>query len=369
MTDHLSDRARRVLEAAWRPDGGYTSPNLETYPWMWLWDSCFHSIIWAALGDDRAVTELEAVFHWQTDDGFVPHMGYQLDPDSAIGLWGQSGASTITQPPMWGHAARCLADRGIEIHAELIDRMWSGFDWLWEHRRRDEMLVLCHPWESGCDDSARWAPTAASNWDREEWRAEKLRLVDALVIENRGAVANPEWEVGSAGFNALVAFNVRELLELSDRPEWVERLSWLEASIDRCWRDDVGTWTDRPPGPGYDIPVLDSLLPVLVIERNVWEFLTDGGMLAASYGPRYLPADHPSYDPDVYWRGPAWPQLTYLLWVAATRKGRFDVARDLEGRLVEGTRTSGWAEYWNPETGRGLGARPQSWTGLAALVT
>jgi hypothetical protein len=31
---------------------------------------------------------------------------------------------------------------------------------------------------------------------------------------------------------------------------------------------------------------------------------------------------------------------------------------------MTGAVASGWAEYWNPETGGGLGARPQSWTGL-----
>ena len=30
---------------------------------------------------------------------------------------------------------------------------------------------------------------------------------------------------------------------------------------------------------------------------------------------------------------------------------------------------SGFAEYWNPDTGAGLGARPQSWTCLAAVVS
>jgi hypothetical protein len=37
--------ATQVLNANWRADGGYTSPNPDTYPWQWLWDSCFHAII------------------------------------------------------------------------------------------------------------------------------------------------------------------------------------------------------------------------------------------------------------------------------------------------------------------------------------
>lgn len=359
----LRDRARSVLDRAWRPDQGYCSPNLDTYPWLWLWDSCFHSVIWSALGDERAVTELEAVFHWQTDEGFVPHMGYQLDPEAAVDQWGQPGASTITQPPMWGHAARVAIDSGFRLPDELLDRMWAGLAWLWDHRRRDDAIVVCHPWETGCDDSPRWRPSSAADWDRPAWMVEKQRLVATLDIRGRAAVANPDWEVGSAGFMALMAFNIRELLAVAPRSGWDERAESLESALAR--RFDGSTWRDDPPGAGSTEPVIDALLPRLVLPGGLEEMVHP---FEAEFGPRYLPHGHRSYDPDTYWRGPAWPQLTYLLWVAASRH-RDPVADQLASTLVAGAERSGWAEYWNPETGGGRGARPQSWTGLAAVVS
>jgi len=60
-----------------------------------------------------------------------------------------------------------------------------------------------------------------------------------------------------------------------------------------------------------------------------------------------------------YWRGPVWPQLAYLLWRAGAPIGASTVA---------GALRSGLAEYWNPDDGTGLGAIPQSWTGLALLM-
>ena len=79
--------------------------------------------------------------------------------------------------------------------------------------------------------------------------------------------------------------------------------------------------------------------------------------------------DEPTFEPTTYWRGPAWPQLTYLLWVAADRRRPIAAAADdLAGRLVAGARRSGLAEYWHPDTGAGLGAVPQSWAALAAVV-
>ncbi len=47
---------------AWRADGagGFCVPHATTYPWQWLWDSCFHAVVWAHLGDDRAAAELRS---------------------------------------------------------------------------------------------------------------------------------------------------------------------------------------------------------------------------------------------------------------------------------------------------------------------
>ena len=56
----LRERVRAMMLAHWRPEG-HTVPNAEVYPWQWLWDSCFHALIWAELGrPERAVTELRS---------------------------------------------------------------------------------------------------------------------------------------------------------------------------------------------------------------------------------------------------------------------------------------------------------------------
>src|SRR5262245_33918200 len=111
----LRDRVREVMNAHWQPEG-YTVPNATTYRFAWLWDSCFHSIIWAELGDEeRARRELAHVFRTQDDaTGFVPHIDYERDPEHLKAFWGRSGRSSVTQPPMYGHAIAELRRRGIE---------------------------------------------------------------------------------------------------------------------------------------------------------------------------------------------------------------------------------------------------------------
>jgi glycogen debranching enzyme len=92
--------------------------------------------------------------------------------------------------------------------------------------------------------------------------------------------------------------------------------------------------------------------------------LTRADGFAASFGPSNVARSHPAYDPTTYWRGPAWPNISYLLWLALKRWHMAEQAEDLAVRTCRGAIRSGWSEYWNPETGEGLGARPQSWSGL-----
>jgi GH15 family glucan-1,4-alpha-glucosidase len=54
--------------------------------------------------------------------------------------------------------------------------------------------------------------------------------------------------------------------------------------------------------------------------------------------------------------------------VAARRSHLDAVAHELARRTVAGAFASGLAEYWNPDTGEGLGAVPQSWAGLALVM-
>jgi glycogen debranching enzyme len=95
--------------------------------------------------------------------------------------------------------------------------------------------------------------------------------------------------------------------------------------------------------------------------------LLDPTRFGASYGLRYLPPGHPRYEADEYWRGPAWPQLNYMAWIAAQRWGRSDVAEAIADMSLRAAARSRFAEYWNAENGRGRGARPQGWAALAAV--
>jgi hypothetical protein len=372
--DSVEAASRRILERNWVAAPGFTMPNRRKYPWQWLWDSCFHAIAWARLGDPRCVTELESLLALQLPSSFVPHMGYQTNPRRSLALWHSPGRSDITQPPMYGHALRVLAERGFAVE-HLYDAGIAGLNYLLEARRDPEsgLIRVLHPWETGCDDSPRWDGWQAKPFRERRWNARKRELVRSIQLRDGAAWSNPDFEVCSAGFSALVAFNARELGECTGSQDLLAKAGALAGAIDAQWVHARNTWRDVSlvgPDTTTAVRTLDALFPVLVsknpdyVDRAFGEIF-DPRCFWRPFGPSGTAADEPSFDPGRYWRGDAWPQEIYLLMLAAQRRGRPLQARELAERLVLGCVGSSYAERWNPDTGAALGAVPQGWAALA----
>lgn len=367
--------ARDVLSGSWREADGFCPPNPTVYPHQWLWDSCFQAIAWAALDDARAARELESCLSGALESGFVPHMRY-LGPSSGRGPLAQT--SSFTQPPIYAHAARYLLDRGLRVDTAPIE---AGLDWLWDSRLTDDgLVVIVHPWESGSDDSPRWDSwvgltdydhAASSAWDRD--------LVAATDFDSFGAaVWSSDFVCAPAAFNSFVAHAAAETYHLTRDPLWERRSKELAAAIDvHLWDESTGLWIDKAIVGGGDsvtIPTLDGVLGALCTDNagkaeRALAHLSDPGMFGTAHGLAFVPPAHDRYDPNEYWRGPAWPQLNYMAGVAARRWGNEGLYRDIARKSVHAALESGFSEYWNPETGRGLGAIPQGWAALAATYS
>jgi hypothetical protein len=372
--DAVAASCRRILEGNWVETPGFSVPNRRKYPWLWLWDSCFHAIAWSGLGDPRGIKELESILSLQLPSGFVPHMGYFGEPDASLALWHAPGRSDITQPPMYGHALRVLAARGFAVE-HMYGAATAGLDYLFEQRTDPSsgLIRVVHPWETGADDSPRWDGWQERRFNERRWNRKKRALVQSIRLRDGAAWANPDFDVGSAGFSALVAFNARELGEITADARLLSRASALAKAIDDRWLDARRTWSDAclaGPVSTSAVRTLDALFGVLVSENprhvaGAFEEIFDGRSFWRAHGPSGTAADEPSYDPGAYWRGDSWPQELYLIMVAAQRQGRRIEADRVAEKLVLGCVGAGYAERWNPETGAGLGAQPQGWAALA----
>jgi glycogen debranching enzyme len=183
--------------------------------------------------------------------------------------------------------------------------------------------------------------------------------------------------VAPASFNAIAADAAGRLPRSPELRGWGQELG---RQIDRqLWNPEEGLWNDRPgeshrrASPRATLPTLDGVLGALGTQSReraemALRQCVGDGRFSAPFGPRFLPAGHHDYQPDVYWRGPAWPQLNYLLVVAARRHGLGDIAAELTETTLRGVVTSGFSEFWHPETGEARGATPQSWATVAVAL-
>ena len=377
----LRERVLAVLRRHWvdvPSGGGYTAPNRVRYPWQWLWDSCFHALIWAELGDDRGLDELAQVLGAADASGCVPHMIYQLDPRHHEEFWGRQGASSITGPPMYGHALAELHRRGAHVPERLVAAAAEGLEFLLHRRGRhvdSGLVLLCHPWESGADNDPRWDDFCEGGFEERRWYERKGELLRTVERSAGGApLANPKFSAASAGFSALVAFNALELADATGALE-VTAARRLADAVRARWDGDLRSYTDAgaaAPGSGR-IRTAYGLLGLLTEsdpERAaaVAADLGDSRAYGGACGPTGVHRGEPAFSPRTYWRGPSWPQLDYLLWLGLRRAGQDAAATAVARATVAGAEKSGLAEYWDSDDGTGLGAIPQSWAGLALLM-
>ncbi len=373
----VKSRALHVLESSWSDDRGYCWPNPDVYPHMWMWDSCFHSIAWSSLNDSRALIELAHVMRSQFRNGFIPHMVYA---GPTISRGPRRDVSSFTQPPVWALAMAWASQQGISLPNSLLSQMFRGLSYFTSQRCRDGVAFVVHPWETGCDDSPRWDSWFdTGTWDRQSWVDYGQQLVASAEFDEEEGDAkwNSQFVCAPSLFNAILSHAFLVASQLTDDPGLRHRSFELGEAMDELmWDDNQQMYVDRPViggGVSCNVPVLDGVLSALGSVRQehalaCLEQLRNPSLFAAPFGLRYLPVSHPLYLPDGYWRGPVWPQLTFLAVQASRRWGLDDLAIILAEQGRRGIIQSGWSEYWNPETGHGLGARPQTWAAIAVAM-
>lgn len=375
-----TQKIREILEQNWN-EAGYTAPNTETYPYQWLWDSCFHSLIWAKLGEpEKALQELANIFQFQTEDGFVPHINYFPDVANSKWkkIWGRKQSSCITQPPMFGHTIAELTKMDIPVPEKILNQAHLSFNFLLKSRKRDAetgLIYICHPWETGIDNSPRWDDFVEGDFEVASWNTKKLELLNNIEFtQSASPKFNPAFPVLSIGFNALVAFNILELEKIVGATQLSAEAQEIVQALDAQFNESSLTFCDvnkdKTSTHSGQVKVLDALLVGLVSEKNL-DFIEaqilDDAAFDGSFGPPSVHRGESVFEANTYWRGSAWPQMTYLFW-QMFMKTKPQTAQILGQNLKEGVQASNFSEHWNADTGESLGACPQSWTGLALLV-
>ena len=419
----LIGRAKAVLDANWL--GHATSPSPRLYPHQWSWDAACIAMGNASSNQARAEQELRSLFSGQWRNGMLPHIVFtdgaqyfpgpdfwetERSPDAPA----QPRTSGIVQPPIHATAVWQVYRRGADRRRaaaflqELFPRLESWHGYLYRERCRtgDGLAEIWHPWESGMDNSPLW-DEALGRISLDAARVPAYERVDVGITDASERPSDAEYDryVYLVGlfrelaydparirgtvpfalqpvlFNSLLVRSNRDLAQIarmlgSDPAPFEAWADATAAGLETLWDDDRALYVDYDvvAGTRVDVPTAAGLAPLYAgvpgrsrAERMV-ERLADSSVSLGNSGwavTSLSPAD-PGFQPTLYWRGPVWPILNWVLERGLERYGYADRAKQVRQAIVELGRREGFWEHYDPLTGRGHGGEQFAWT--AALV-
>lgn len=332
--------------------------------------------------------------------------------------------SALCQPPV--HAMGVWRVRELAMERGDADEMREVEDFLKEiypgllawHRYlltdRDPeasgLVTIYHPWESGTDNSPRWDAALdavrvgempgfqrrdlshvedPSERPTDEEYARYIWLVEEIKRERCDETAlqrKHPFRVKDVLMSAILVRANSTLLRIAEvvgaPDEDVEEISGWEklgrSGLEGCWDEEYGLCFDHDvisDSPmrartvaGFSPLVSGCLSPErtgkLLETMDSVHFLGNGDLERP-----LIPSTSPSegrFHPRSYWRGPVWPVMSWLIWRSLLDLGERSRAGSIMRESLDEISEGGFAEYFEPFTGRPLGSRDQSWT--AAVV-
>ncbi len=408
--DHasLATAAKKVLQAN-RHSGAsrwesrsfdFVSPSNVTYPFQWLWDSCFHAIALTHVDVQLARQELLCLLQAAQPDGFIPHMilwerekYLEQIATYSIALLNDY-LTAISQPPVLAQAVERVyhAAPDAAFLASVLPRVKAYYRWWIQNRDpdRDNLVAIIQPDESGLDALPAYdALLKMQSVDVPGLRAAMQRLFAAYAPLRRtgdaALIAADVFVVEDLLTNCAYAQGLRALARLcrvnadvSDAAEFDQLAARVEqALVDKCYDARRGIFFDllgaaeKPSG----VVTVTSLLPLMldhldpaICKRLVDEHLHNPAEFWLPYPAPSVAANEPSFDPEaktgLLWRGSTWFNMNWFLVGGLRKHGYAEIADDLVARSLAMIARGGIREYYSPYSGTGYGAPDFGWTTL-----
>lgn len=403
MDGHLKKKiAEQYAKNTRRFEGfRYTVPSLDTYPYQWFWDSCFHAITLSYIDPNRAKEELTLLLKGQFKNGMFPHIMYwQKAVNSSFPdiKWGKRHTSSLTQPPVLAAAVWRIyeATNDVDFVKKMLPHIHAFHRYLFLHRdpKGINLIGVVNPDESGEDNTPRYDYVLGLSDPRHQFidnfRA-RLELVDdwkRARFVTKSQINMKHW-VYDVPFNAILAESLRltSLLgEIAQEPR-IATYSHVKASeIRNSMRKHmlrqhlfqpvygpklrsipVRTWAVFMPLYAGAATAEEAAYVVQHYFHNRREF-------ALPYGIPTVSISEPSFDPDgdwrgdwwvgTNWRGPVWHASNWFILQGLLRYGYDKEAVSVYKSSHELIKLSGLREYYNPLNGEGHGAQGFTWGGL-----
>jgi hypothetical protein len=323
-------------------------PDKWEFPWLATWDTGFQAVAASLVDPQLAADQLRFLFsdRWQQPDGHLPCAEWVMATEC---------------PPIFAWAARRVAAAGAgdDFLREVYPGLQRLYDYWWATNAVEPDGLFTGGF-LGMDNLPRGGAGRAQA-DASGWMALFARDLEAIATQLGETTAAGRYRIDVDRIGAAVNANL--------------------------WDDEAGFYFDVDeagtgliPTKSYSglIPLIAGIVPT---DRELWvvaairdpaQFLSKGGIRSTSalsviYEPGYASQGGVNSN----WRGPIWVPVNYLL-IDALLAIDADLAADLRARLVasveaDWTKTGRFHEYFDGNTGEGLGADAQTgWTALVA---
>ncbi|MEM9447254.1 MAG: trehalase family glycosidase [Cyanobacteria bacterium P01_E01_bin.6] len=424
----LVQKAQAVLQSHWL--GYATQPAPRLYPYQWSWDSGFIAMGYAHYDQERAMQELRSLFDGQWKNGLLPHIvfhewgqagkNYCPGPDDwqvERSPYSPSHVPTsgIIQPPIHAttalHIYRHAQDQKLayDFLIELFPKLVAWHHYLYRERNsnQDGLIYIRHPWESGQDNSPLWdglmqrmmlAPhrlpsqmqggNRLSSADLRSWDDDHLYH---YLLTHAGECGYDEaliqrdcpFLVQDVLFNTLLVKSNRDLaaiatlLGFDPKPfeRWAHQTS--QSMNTKLWNPfenfymsyDLVSETPIPVCVASSFTPLYAQIPRADQASEMVSHLLSSAFQGNSLGKWAVPScsrQEMGFSAYLYWRGPIWMNLNWMLYRGLQSNSFLTEARELYQMTIRLLNRSGFCEYFHPDSGEGLGISEFSWS--AALT-
>jgi glycogen debranching enzyme len=399
VPNELKDKIHQQLLTNQRETDGnrYTLPSETAYPYQWLWDSCFHALMWRHFDIEMAKDELHALTVRQWENGMIPHMHYWEEHPTVMKVdWGHEGTSALTQPPLLAIAAMRVyeTDGDTDFLQAIYPAIARFHEYLLTRRLPERGLIgIINPDESGEDNSPRYddALNLPPQHPVEDHSKKRFALFKEHIACNHDApncTSKAFWSE-DVPFNSFFVWNTEVLATIAGVCGDNEAAArW------RAGADEVGQamrahlFRDGAFCSSYDTngslattnswsqfaPLVAGLYSQSEAEQIVRERLLDENQFWSHYPIPTVALDDPAYapkEPDYgdpwqhpHWRGPVWLAPNWTVYHGLKRYGLDAEAAQLRDRSIALVEHGGLREYYHPTTGVGMGAHGFTWGGL-----
>ncbi len=376
----------------------YTVPSPESYPYQWLWDSCFHSIILSHFDMSSAKRELLSLFVRQFENGMIPHMIYwqkKTASDFPVIEWGKEDTSSITQPPMLAYSVWQIyqKDKSKKFLDQLYPNLTKFYRYFLEYRdfRGNNLISIINPDESGEDNSPRFdvvlgLPPKHNLKENFKKRLELIQRNRECKFNARTCMKNFFW-VKDVPFNSILVENLKCLSDIAsalgkheDADLFFDQSKLISAAMRKHMLEDGVFWSlhSKMDIVGEKInykkiktktwaifaPLFAKLYTKSEANKIIKKYLQNEKEFNAPFLVPTVSRSEESFNPDGFWRGPVWMATNWFIYKGLQKYGYETLAEKIKRSSLNLVIKSGFREQYNPLTGEGYGAKNFTWGGL-----